>query len=71
MNREVVAHRENGILVSGDGWAEALGELAADSAWRAELGACARETVLARYTYPVYARALAEFLREQAQRLAT
>src|SRR5207253_5830940 len=51
---EAIGHRGGGIVAgSPEEWTEALGRLAAEPAWREELGARALETVRERYATPV------------------
>ena len=65
MNREVIEHGTNGLLVrSEDEWVRCLKQLLDDAELRATFGKRGRELVRERYSYEVLAPPLATFLRK-------
>jgi glycosyltransferase involved in cell wall biosynthesis len=65
MNREVIAHGANGLLVAPGAWEAALAGILADAGLRRRLGAAGRQTVLDRFTYDRFADLWARFLRSR------
>lgn len=65
MNREVIAHGENGFLAgSAEEWVEALDGLLSDAALAARVGAEGRRTAVREYSLDVTATRLIGFLRD-------